>query len=157
MTDHRRPEPDDARAALEAIDAQRLGDDQDRSVFARGTMLGGILLGAYVGLLTATAGEGMLRTIGLLALAGLAGLLLLWQSRRGRTVPLGARKTARAGSIASLVVAMIGIMAVNWLANPGDGGAGHQTPSALLCTLLVIAVALPLVLAGRRIASGAAR
>lgn len=156
MNTRDRQQADEARAALDSIETQTIGTREDRRIFARGTMLSGLLLGAYVGLLTATAGDGTPRTLGILGSAVLYGLLLVWQNTKGVTIPLGARSTARWGTVSSVVVAFVGIMVVNALANTG-GTAGHQTPGALLSTILGLAVAAPIVIAGQRIASGEPR
>lgn len=157
MNDHGNPDARTARETLEGIERQRLGSDRDRSVFARVTMLGGILLGGYVGLLTATANDGTPRLLGILGFAVLTGLLLLWQNSRGATVPLGARRTARIGGVVSVVVAFVGIMVVNGLANADTTASEHQAPGALLCILLGLAVAVPAVIAGLRIGAGESR
>lgn len=133
-----------AHQALAEAASRRLTTQRDRDVYAAGTMASGVLIGVYIGVLTAGV-------TGATQVAAVAVYLLLllaiswWQKHAARSVPLGARRATTWATVGTLLVGLAGISTVNALSSTGGR---HTTPSLGLVLALAVVSSLPLLLAG---------
>src|SRR5690349_19866563 len=136
--------PDEARAELEQASRTSAVTPRDRTIYAVGTALFGVLLGAFVALTRALHldnGPSYLTALYLVLAIGIA----TWQTRAARSVPRGAKRISYLGLALTVVVSLGFMMAVNW--------REQTTPTAPgLLVLMGVAIALPMLVAGAVIA-----
>ncbi len=135
---------DEARAALEQASRTSAVAPRDRTVYAVGTALFGVVLGAFVPLTRALDldnGPSYLTAIYVV----LAIAIATWQTRAARSVPRGAKRIGYVGLALTVVVSLAIIMTLNWREQ-----TTATSPGLLLLTGVLIA--LPMVVAGAVIA-----
>ena len=136
--------PDEARAALEQASRTSAVAPRDRTIYAVGTALFGVVLGAFVPLTRALDlghGPSYLTAIYLV----LAITIAAWQTRAARSVPRGAKKVGYVALTLTVVVSLAFTMTVNW--------REQTTPSPpSLLVLMGVVIALPMLVAGLVIA-----
>jgi hypothetical protein len=132
--------PDEARAALEQASRTSAVAPRDRTIYAVGTALFGVVLGAFVPLTRALDldhGPSRLTAVYLV----LAIAIATWQTRAARSVPRGAKRIGYVGLVLTVVVSLAFTMTVNW--------REQTTPSSpALLVLMGVVIALPMLVAG---------
>lgn len=139
--DHRGPSPQEAAEALGRAERARVGEDRDRAVLARGTIVSGLAMGAYLGILMALDRGSDLGLLAMVAFVVLLGAVSLWQRRAARSVPRGTRRTVNRAGLATIGVGLVGIVVLN--------GLQLVSPASLPVAIgFGLVVAAPLVVAG---------
>jgi len=132
--------PDEARAALEQASRTSAVAPRDRTVYAVGTALFGVVLGAFVPLTRALDldnGPSYLTAIYVV----LAIAIATWQTRAARSVPRGAKRVGYVGLALTVVISLVCIMIANWREQTTPTSAG-------LLVLMGVVIALPMLVAG---------
>ena len=132
--------PDEARAALEQASRTSAVAPRDRTVYAVGTALFGVVLGAFVPLTRALDldnGPSYLTAV----YAVLAIAIATWQTRAARSVPRGAKRVGYVGLALTVVVSLACIMIANWREQTSPTSPG-------LLVLMGVVIALPMLVAG---------
>jgi len=132
--------PDEARAALEQASRTSAVAPRDRTVYAVGTALFGVVLGAFVPLTRALDldnGPSYLTAIYVV----LAIAVATWQTRTARSVPRGAKRVGYVGLALTVVISLVCIMIANWREQTTPTSAG-------LLVLMGVVIALPMLVAG---------
>ena len=132
--------PDEARAALEQASRTSAVAPRDRTIYAVGTALFGVVLGAFVPLTRALDldnGPSYLTAIYIV----LAIAIATWQTRAARSVPRGAKRVGYIGLGLTVVVSLAWTMAFNWREQTIATSPG-------LLVLMGVVIALPMLVAG---------
>lgn len=131
--------PDEGRAALDQASRTSAVAPRDRTIYAVGTALFGVVLGAFVTLTRALDldhGPSYLTAIYLV----LAIAVATWQTRTARSVPRGAKKIGYVALALTVLVSLAFTMTLNW--------REQTTPSSPgLLVLMGVVIALPMLVA----------
>jgi len=106
--------PDEARAALEQASRTSAVSPGDRTVYAVGTALFGVVLGAFVPLARALDldnGPSYLTAV----YAVLAIAIATWQTGAARSVPRGAKRVGYVGLALTVVVIALPMLVAGWV------------------------------------------
>lgn len=135
---------DEASRTLQVAEAAQVTTRHDVEVHAAGTIASGVVIGAFVGIMSRdyTGFEDILiPAVYLLLIVAISW----WQKRAARSVPRGARRTTNRGLAVTMILGFLGIMTVNALSSLNGR---HESPTVIMAAALGVVTALPTVIAG---------